>query len=488
MKRRACLFILTALILKGAAGQVSTEGLSLWLMADKGVQLNNDKLTLWKDQSGNNHHASALLVNSPLLAPNQLNGLPSIRFNGMDNSIETVPFQTFPQKRGTISIVLKINGDGKTSGGGYNTLVSTYFNQGVTWQFGVMKELAIYYDGVGTDGFPVAEVPERKWSIITILRNSDTTMNFYRDGDFKLSFRIKNNQPGINPLKIASNGRLEVLNGEIAEILVYGKVLNDVELKKMHRYLEKKYQIKLKAAAEEKNNRWLYLLLLIPVLFAAVSITKYVSQKKIKKELLKQQEMDRERQRISREMHDDIGAGLTQITMMSEWAKLKTGSDNVKELEDIAETSRRLVNSMSEIIWSLNPDNNTLGQLIAYLRELLNRLQEYSGKVFNIQLPENGSNIMLSNEQRRNILLVTKEIVNNVIKHSDANHISVTMKFQQGFLDCEIHDDGKGFDTTKEYTGNGLKNIQHRISAMGGKLHFTSVPGNGSRFYFSIKI
>lgn len=488
MKTVIPLLLLTVLFAIQSTGQIPASALSLWLKADKGIEGNNYKVISWSDQSGNNHHASSISSNAPLLIPSQLNGLPCIRFNGLDNSIETVPFQTFPNKRGTISMVVKINGDGKTSGGGYGTLVSTYFNKGITWQFGVMKELAIYYDGVGGEGFPVATVPESKWSILTLSRNSDTTMNFYRDGEFKLSFRIKNNQPGINPVKIASNGRLEVLNGDIAEIIVYGQTLNGIELNTVHTYLEQKYKIKLKVAESAQNNWWLYVILLIPIIYLAVLITKYFSQRKLKRELLKQQEMDKERQRISREMHDDIGAGLTQITMMSEWAKNKSTAGNGKELDDIADTSRRLVSSMSEIIWSLNPDNKTFNQLTAYLREILNRQLEYSGITFTIQMPESGKDIILSNEQRRNILLVTKEIVNNAIKHSGAKNVSIIMEMQKGLLSCEITDDGVGFDPGKTVSGNGLKNIRHRINAMGGKLHISPGQEKGSRFYYSVQL
>ena len=134
-----------------------------------------------------------------------------------------------------------------------------------------------------TDGFPVASIPERKWSIVTISRNTDTTMNFCRDGDFKLSFRIKNNQPEVNPVKTGSNGRLEVLNGDIAEIIVYGKTLNDAELSTVHLYLEQKYKIKLMVAKKENSDWWPCLLFLIPVIYLAVLITKNVSQRKLKR-------------------------------------------------------------------------------------------------------------------------------------------------------------------------------------------------------------
>jgi signal transduction histidine kinase len=474
-----------------SAGQIPKMGLSLWLKADKGVELNNDKVISWKDQSGNNHHASSLSANAPLLIPDQINDLPIIQFNGLDNSIETIPFQTFPEKRGSISIVVKVNGEGKTSGAGYGTLVSTYFNEGVTWQFGVMNELAVYYDGVGTEGFPVATIPQRKWSIITISRNSDTTMNFYRDGDFKLSFLIKNNQPDINPLKIASNGRLEVLNGDIAEIIVYNKTLNTDELNTLHTYLEQKYKIKLKLPEPEKNNWWQYLLLLVPILGIAVLITKHLSQRKLKRklaELEKQREMDKERQRISREMHDDIGAGLTQITLMSESAKNNFTGNNSKELEDIAETGRKLINSMSEIIWSLNPENKTLGQLTAYLREILHKQLEYSGKTFSIDITDKGEEIVLPREYNRNIFLVTKEIVNNAIKYSQARNIDIIMDLNNDNFYCQIKDDGIGFDIDHIKDGNGLKNIKHRIEELGGKLSILTSSGQGCSFYYTVTL
>ena len=187
-------------------------------------------------------------------------------------------------------------------------------------------------------------------------------------------------------------------------------------------------------------------------------------------------------------MHDDIGAGLTQITMMSEWAKSRSNKDTGKELDDIADTSRKLASSMSEMIWSLNPDDKTFNQLIAYLRELLNSQPEYSGKAYTLQLPELAKDIILSNEQRRNILLVTRAIVNNAIKHSDAKNIAVHMEIQQRLLTCEITGDGIGFNTGETFPGNGLKNIGHRINTTNGKPNISSDKEKGSRFYYTVRL
>lgn len=233
---------------------------------------------------------------------------------------------------------------------------------------------------------------------------------------------------------------------------------------------------------------WFYSLCILVTLLGIILITRFFSQQKLRRkitELEKQKEIDRERQRISREMHDDIGAGLTQITLMSESAKMKT---NPRELDDIAQTSRQLVNSMSEIIWSLNPENKTAELLMNYLREQLNRLLEYSDIQYSIQLPEGGSTLLLSNEQRRNILLVTKEIVNNAIKYSKADHLSVLAVLNENRLVFTVQDNGVGFDADAISSGNGLKNIRHRVEELKGTLTVATAPGMGSKFVYTIPL
>ena len=223
------------------------------------------------------------------------------------------------------------------------------------------------------------------------------------------------------------------------------------------------------------------------ILFLAIItilITRYISQAKLKRkvnELERKRMMDEERLRISREMHDDIGAGLTQITLMSEAAKSNmTGKSS---LDNIAATSRQLVNSMSEIIWSLNSENNRLEQLFSYLREQLNKLLEFSGIHYKIRFPENDNGIQLNNAQRRNLLLITKEIVHNAIKHSKAKNITVDCELEGKQIIFTVSDDGAGFDITQKNTGNGLRNIQRRIEELNGSININSSP-SGSVFQY----
>jgi len=196
----------------------------------------------------------------------------------------------------------------------------------------------------------------------------------------------------------------------------------------------------------------------------------------------------KERKRISREMHDDIGAGLTQITLMSEYARINNQPTYVNDLSAIATTSRKLISNMSEIVWSLNPENKTLDQLFAYLREQLNNLLEYASIEYSIQFPEMDTAVILSNEQKRNIILATKEIVHNAVKYSKAKNISISASLQPGNLQFDIADDGCGFDTTAKFTGNGMRNIKQRVEELGGTLRIESIPGERTAFSYSLPL
>jgi signal transduction histidine kinase len=234
---------------------------------------------------------------------------------------------------------------------------------------------------------------------------------------------------------------------------------------------------------------WFITLSVIFMAAATIIITRYLARMKLKRkivELEKKRVLDEERLRISREMHDDIGAGLTRITMLSESAKKAT--TNEEQLTKIAATSRQLVQDMGEIIWSMNQEHNTLSQLLAYLREQLRLLLEYSGIAYTIDFPENTGHLMLNNSQKRNLLLVAKEIVHNTVKHSGASHLSVLAEQKKSSIRFTITDDGCGFDTHKPIQGNGLRNIRRRVEESGGKLQIDASPGKGSRFSYEIPL
>lgn len=233
---------------------------------------------------------------------------------------------------------------------------------------------------------------------------------------------------------------------------------------------------------------WFIIAVTILLAGLIIFITRKIAQAKLKRRIYELEgikALDEERTRISREMHDDIGAGLTRIALMSEAAK--RSEENKQQLDEIANTSRKLVGNMSEIIWSLNPENNSLEQLLGYMREQLHQLLEHSGIDYSIDFPEGKNEISLDNAQRRNLLLINKEIVHNAVKHSKATQLSINCKQKNSFLEFVIGDNGLGFDTTKTFRGHGLQNIRRRIAELGGTLQIESTE-QGSVFSYRIPL
>jgi len=256
---------------------------------------------------------------------------------------------------------------------------------------------------------------------------------------------------------------------------------------------EKAYSLTVIIAPPFWKTWWFYLLVTAIAIAAIILTTKNITSHKLKKEIEKleqQKALEEERLRISQEMHDDIGAGLTQISLISEAAKTQTNSGNEihSELDDISFTSRQLVDNISEIIWALNPNHNSLDTLLAHLREQLNKLLEYTSLNYEIHFPAAVPSIELDDKQRRNILLVTKEIVHNAVKHSNAARLTITATLDNNLLSFIITDDGNGFDNTAPYHGNGLKNINNRIKELKGNVTVKTEKEKGTIFMYSFVV
>jgi signal transduction histidine kinase len=177
-------------------------------------------------------------------------------------------------------------------------------------------------------------------------------------------------------------------------------------------------------------------------------------------------------------MHDDLGSGLSTIRLLSEIAKRKLqDTSQTKELERISEAAGELVDKMSEIIWAMNSSNDSLENLIAYMRSFAADFLEHANIKHQFFIPENIPNIKLSGGTRRNIYLAVKESLHNVVKHSKATEVVIQIEMQEN-MTILLKDNGKGFDQEKvRLFGNGLKNIQKRMESVGGHAEITSHNG-----------
>jgi len=195
---------------------------------------------------------------------------------------------------------------------------------------------------------------------------------------------------------------------------------------------------------------------------------------------------DNERNRISQEIHDDIGSGLTSIRLLSEIAKVKVTPQESKELEKISATSNVLMEKMNEIIWTLNSRNDTLPNLIAYLRHQIVEFFEPLPVKLRITVPDRIPEQTISGKARRNIALAVKEALHNIVKHSRATEVGITFTMED-FFSISIKDNGIGFnlDVTR-ILSNGIRNMKERLDIIGGSCQI--INDNGTLIILSIPL
>lgn len=201
--------------------------------------------------------------------------------------------------------------------------------------------------------------------------------------------------------------------------------------------------------------------------------------------LEKQAALENERTRIAADMHDDLGSGLTRITYLSQMAL--ANPDNRDNLLNINKTSSDLIENMSEIIWAMKEENNSIEDLITYIKLYSVEYLESNAINLEITIPENYTNIVINGDYRRNIFLSVKEALHNVVKHSKASIVKIEISLKTN-LKITIIDNGIGFDCKSEKTkkGNGLQNMTKRIENINGSIECIS--DNGTKLLFTIPI
>lgn len=185
--------------------------------------------------------------------------------------------------------------------------------------------------------------------------------------------------------------------------------------------------------------------------------------------LQQQQFLRQERQRISGEIHDDIGSGLFAIQLFADLASKKR--TDVEEIKQISEMVNEMSEKINEIIWSTNTESDHLENLLYYIEHQTIKLFEYTEINFAPNFPLNAPDLVINSQSRRNIYLLVKEIVYNAIKHARATHVSLNVTISNGLLIFEIKDNGIGFNPNEvRQNARGLKNIKARIEKLEGNL------------------
>ncbi len=199
-------------------------------------------------------------------------------------------------------------------------------------------------------------------------------------------------------------------------------------------------------------------------------------------------EIERIRSRIATDLHDDIGASLTRITVYAEAVRsaLESRRSHAQSerlhalLTEIGATSRELVDAMSDVVWSIDPRNDSFESLLLRMKTASARLLEAKGLEYDIDIAKDVATLRLPLEFRRNVLLVFKEALNNVIRHSGATRVGIGLRREGDWMYFSITDNGRGFDVAAGGGGNGLRNMGRRAGQLDGEIDIHSSVGAGT--------
>lgn len=198
-----------------------------------------------------------------------------------------------------------------------------------------------------------------------------------------------------------------------------------------------------------------------------------------------------ERERIARDMHDDLGAGLTRIALLTEVARKQLPDQHPAgaSMEHVSGIARQVVDGISELIWVANPHFDTLANLVAYLREYAARFCAGASIECRLEFPLQTPHFVLPADFRRQILLMLKEALNNVQKHSGATRVELLLALAGGHLELTVRDNGCGFKLQERSgSGHGLINMRQRAAALNGTCEIECAPGRGTALRFVLPL
>jgi len=193
------------------------------------------------------------------------------------------------------------------------------------------------------------------------------------------------------------------------------------------------------------------------------------------------------RNKIASDLHDDVGSTLSSISIFSQMAQQQS-KETILMLETIGESSRKMLDAMADIVWTIDPQNDQFGKIILRMKSFAYELLGAKNIDFEFVADDEISKVNLTMEVKKNLYLIFKEATNNMVKYADANKAMFSIKGERNSLTMMIHDDGKGFDMNKSTEGNGLKNMKKRAIEIGAQLMIDSFPGKGTTIQLSVAV
>ena len=237
---------------------------------------------------------------------------------------------------------------------------------------------------------------------------------------------------------------------------------------------------------------WFWSLALALFTSSVVAIVRFVSHRQLRlrvRTLERQAALDQERTRIARDIHDDVGNLLTQVTLLSSLTlRDREKPESTREhARQISATVEQMTSSLDEIVWAVNPRNDTLPHLIDYIGQFAVEFLSAAGIACRVDLPDHPPHRAVPADVRHNLFLVVKEALTNVVRHSGADDVSLRVAATEQMLEVMIQDNGRGLDPGKiSESGNGLRNMRQRVAELGGRFDMDNTPDGGARLRLSV--
>ncbi|HEX3624032.1 MAG TPA: two-component regulator propeller domain-containing protein [Verrucomicrobiae bacterium] len=245
---------------------------------------------------------------------------------------------------------------------------------------------------------------------------------------------------------------------------------------------------------------WFRSAVLLAFTLSIIAIVRYVSFRRLRRQLIileQQAALQRERTRIAKDIHDDLGADLTQIAFLGELAHQdRSEPDKAAErVEKISATARQAIKSLDEIVWAVNPRNDTLAHLMDYAGQFALDYLRLGGIRCRLDFPEQCPPRELSTDLRHHLFMVIKEALHNIVKHARASEVQLRIQFAGETLNIAIEDNGCGFDpalarngTAGDALADGLRNMRQRMNDIGGEFDFQTGVGIGTTIHLRLPL
>jgi signal transduction histidine kinase len=200
--------------------------------------------------------------------------------------------------------------------------------------------------------------------------------------------------------------------------------------------------------------------------------------------------IEAERMRIAQDLHDDMGARLTQISLASGLALRNTPAESaaIGDLRRLDRAARDVAIALDEIVWAVNPAHDTLEGLGNYISQYVTEITAESSTRCRLEIPALLPARFISSGVRHHLLMALKEALNNALKHSGASEVRVQLTFHDPTLTLTVSDNGCGFDSSRAPAGNGIANMRRRLEAAGGACEMESSAGRGTRVTFRLQL